>query len=237
MAAVVLFAAPGISRASLIGPPQSPTITISIEGVSSQFQSTPALNQFANRGGNRRELTTPIAFQGVLENQADVVIEQLEFDPDPFVVNNILITNLTGSTQVYTVGIALPTAFAAPNLISGNITSSVIDSGGVPGATLASVAGFSIYSAQIDFATVATLQDHPFTLIAASGGSNSSPASFGPNVNAIAVTSNIGIQLRFSITAGDTASILSRFDVVDIPEPASMMLLGLGALALVRRRH
>jgi hypothetical protein len=46
------------------------------------------------------------------------------------------------------------------------------------------------------------------------------------------VTSNIGIQLRFSLTPGDTAAILSRFDVTEIPEPASAALVGIG-LALV----
>jgi hypothetical protein len=36
--------------------------------------------------------------------------------------------------------------------------------------------------------------------------------------------------LRFSLTAGDTASILSRFDVVAIPEPATLVL---GAILLM----
>ena len=58
----------------------------------------------------------------------------------------------------------------------------------------------------------------------------SSAASFGPIVNAVPVTSNIGIQLRFSLTAGDTASILSRFDVVAIPEPTTFAL---GAVVLL----
>jgi hypothetical protein len=40
------------------------------------------------------------------------------------------------------------------------------------------------------------------------------------------VTSNIGIQLRFMLTPGDTASILSRFDVNPVPEPATMVLCG-----------
>jgi hypothetical protein len=63
---------------------------------------------------------------------------------------------------------------------------------------------------------------------------------FGPTPSAVPVTSNIGIQLRFSLTPGDTLSISSRFDVKRIPEPASAAVIGLG-LALVaggiRRRQ
>ncbi len=162
-----------------------------------------------------------------------MVVSQLEFDPDPFVLNNILITNTTNATQIYTVTVTLPTTFPGPNIISGNVRSDVIDGGGDPGATLASVTGFPVYSAQIDFATVATLQNDPFSVVAPPAGSASSPASFGPSINAVPVTSNIGIMLRFSLTAGDTASILSRFDVVAIPEPASFTLLLVAALVAV----
>jgi hypothetical protein len=57
-------------------------------------------------------------------------------------------------------------------------------------------------------------------------------------LSAIPVTSSIGIQLRFTLTPGDTASILSRFDVV-IPEPATMTLGAVAALIAVAlgRRH
>jgi hypothetical protein len=107
------------------------------------------------------------------------------------------------------------------------------------GATVATAAPTALYQAQIDGTTVATLQNNPFSVIAAAGGSNTASASFGPSLGAVPVTSNIGIQLRFSLTAGDTASILSRFDVVDIPEPASVVLVAVGlagALCIAARR-
>jgi hypothetical protein len=77
--------------------------------------------------------------------------------------------------------------------------------------------------------TVATLQDDPFSLVALSGLSNTASAAFGPSPNGVPVTSNIGIQLRFSLTAGDSASILSRFDVLDpivrVPDAGSSAAL------------
>jgi hypothetical protein len=152
-------------------------------------------------------------------------------------LNNILVTNTTTSTQVFSAFVGLPTTFGAPNTISGNVLTAVID-GGTDGATVATVSGQPIYQAQIDGTTVATLQNDPFSVVAPPTDTNSAGASFGPTANLIPVTSNIGIQLRFTLTAGDTASIVSRFDVV--PEPAaSLGLGGMVLLAITRRlaRH
>jgi PEP-CTERM motif-containing protein len=173
----------------------------------------------------------------ILNGRAHVRIEELQFDPDPFVLNNILVTNTTTSTQIFSAFVGLPTTFIAPNFISGNVRTSVID-GGQDGATIATASPTSIYQAQIDGTTVATLQNHPFSVIAPAGGSNTASASFGPTLNAIPVTSNIGIQLRFSLTPGDTASILSRFDVEAVPEPATVVLVvvGLAGTVCIARR-
>jgi hypothetical protein len=194
----------------------------------------------ADLPGGGRKLGIPIAQQHIQGNRASVVIEQLAFDTDPFVLNNILITNTTTTAQVYSVTVGLPTTFAGPNLISGNVRTDAIDGGGAPGATISTVSGSPIYSAQIDFATVATLQNDPLSIIAPAGGSAGAAASFGPSVNATAVTSNIGIQLRFMLSAGDTAAVLSRFDVVAVPEPSTLLLsvIGLGAIVQMgwRRR-
>lgn len=208
-----------------------PTITVDDEGFEGPaWEYSPAVDVLQDLPERGHKLGVPKALEHIQGNRADVVISQLEFDPDPFVLNNVLITNTTGSTQIYTVGIGLPTVFPGPNIISGNVRTDAIDGGEAPGATVATVAGFPIYTAQIDFVTVATLQNDPFSVVAPPAGSASAAASFGPIVNAMSVASNIGIQLRFSLTAGDTASILSRFDVNPVPEPAS---LGLSIVALL----
>jgi hypothetical protein len=230
------------SRAEMIGDIVPPIITISADGFGGPaWEYSPALEVLENLPDRGRKLGIPTARMHIQGNRASVVIEELAFDPDPFVLNNILITNTTTSTQIYTVGLALPTVFGGPNLISGNVRTDVIDGGGGPGATIASVTGFPIYAAQIDFGTVATLHNDPTSVTALAGGSASLPASFGPTVNPIAVSSNIGIQLRFSLTAGDTASILSRFDVAPVPEPSALGLaaLGMGLATIVawRRRR
>jgi hypothetical protein len=209
-----------------------PTISVGVEGFGGpNWEYSPALDALQNLPERGKKLGVPTAVAHILGDRADVTIQELEFDPDPFVLNNILITNTTGSIQFYTVGIALPTTFAAPNIISGNVRADVIDGGGAPGAVLSTVGAFPIYDAQIDFTSVATLLNALTTVVAPAGSSASASASFGPSVSGIPVTFSMGIQLRFSVTPGDTAAILSRFDIV--PEPTTLSLGLLSVLATV----
>ena len=214
-----------------------PTIEISIEGnPAPTWRYSPTAGDYrgATAADGGYELSGPREFD-ILNNWAHLTIEVLQWDPDPFVLNNILVTNTTTSMQIFSAFVGLPTTFGAPNSISGNVRTDVID-GGNDGATVATT-GQALYAAQIDSVTVATLQDDPFSVIALSGSSNTAFASFGPSTSAVPVLSNIGIQLRFSLTPGDTASILSRFDVVDaraaVPDAGSAAALVAIALPLV----
>lgn len=173
-------------------------------------------------------------WQGALGGLADIEILELHFHPNPYVLNNILVTNISGITQTFTIGVMLPTTFGSPNQILGSITTQVID-GNSNGATIAAPVGGSIYEAIIDGFTVATMQDDPFSVVAPVAGVNNALDDFGPSLNALGVGAFIAIKLTFTLTAGDTAAILSRFDV--IPEPSSVMLLGAASILLARRRR
>jgi hypothetical protein len=225
-------------NAGLLSADQLPTFTIQAQGAESAWTWTPTVNAFepVPDGYLLRNVYQQV---GVLNGRADVKVDLLRFNPDPFVLNNILVTNTTTTTQIFSAFVGVPTTFAAPNNISGTITTSVIDEG-ANGATVASVSPTAIYQAQIDFVTVATMQNDPFSLTTTT--STASSATFGPIASGVPVTSNMGIQLRFSLTAGDTAAILSRFDVTVIPEPASAavcagtMLMLSGTFSRRRRR-
>ena len=231
-AALALFCAiTGGAFQAFAGTITLPTIEISIEGnPAPAWKYTPSAREYRGitGAGGGYELSGPQEFD-ILNNWAHLTIETLQWDPDPFVLNNILVTNTTSSTQIFSAFVSLPTSFGAPNSISGNVRTNVID-GGDDGANVATVSPTALYQAQIDGFTVATLQNHPFSVSAPIGGSNTAFASFGPLLSAIPVSSSIGIQLRFSLTPGDTASFLSRFDVVEpvvnrVPDAASSAAL------------
>lgn len=213
-----------------------PTITMQAQGAADPWSYSPPTTAYApSKDGYA--LRNAFNQDGVCDNHANVSVQDLEFNADPFVLNNILVTNTTASTQIFSVFVGLPTTFPAPNLISGTVTTSVIDGNASGSATVSTVTGQPIYKGQIDLTTVATMQNDPFSV--STPGSGSATNSFGPSVNLIPVTSSIGIQLTFQLTAGDTAAILSRFDVSPIPEPASAATVGalLVVSGLVSRRH
>ena len=95
--------------------------------------------------------------QAVLDTGAGTItLEELEFDPDPFVTNTVLITNLTALTQVYTVTTTLPTVFpVSPNFIRGSVTVALLDDA-ANGATFSTAPGWPIYTALIDGFAVKT---------------------------------------------------------------------------------
>jgi len=159
-----------------------------------------------------------------------LTVRELRYDPEPIVYGNFLVQNVSGVTQTYTVGYSLPTTWPAPNLIRGSIDTSIIGTDG----QISAVTNSAIYSAQIDFNTVKTLQDYPFTLWTPQDAKSAS-AQFGFDVNAVAVNSSIGIELKFQLSPGDTAAIISDFEVTTIPEPSSLALALLGACVVVWR--
>jgi hypothetical protein len=189
---------------------------------------SPTAGDFTPKGdGGDFELSNEADVPGV--PSASVTVKELEFNNDPFVLNNFSVTNNLTTPQIFTVFVGLPTTVAAPNVITGSILTSVID-GGLDGAAITTLPGQPLYKAEVDLAPVpgATLQNSPFSVIAPAGGIASLGASFGPLAGP-AVTSSIGIQLQFTLTPGDTASILSRFDVVPgtgggLPEPTTITL-------------
>ena len=159
-----------VSQATMLGPVVPPTISISVDGFSGpNWEFTPAVDALEKATGQGRgqKLGLARAFQNILGNRANVEITQLEFDPDPFVLNNILVTNTTTTTQIFSAFVGLPTTFAGPNIISGTVRTNVID-GAIGGATVATAPSTPIYAAQIDGVTVATLQNHSFSVVCAS---------------------------------------------------------------------
>jgi len=158
------------------------------------------------------------------------------FNPDPFVTNNFTLTNLSGSTQTFTItSIANILPIGPASLTSGSIDGSITDIPLYGGATISTVSGNALYTALIDGSTYQTLLDDPFsvTVPGSSGGSaDVGPASFS-NLLGPAITNDIGIRIQFSLTPGDSVSFTSVFSVAAVPVPAAIWLFGSGLVGLI----
>lgn len=165
-------------------------------------------------------------------------------NPDPFVIANFVVTNNSAFDQTFSITVTLPTNSGNLNsFIGGSVTGSVTDLNG-DGATLSSPAAGSIYSAIIDNNVVETLLDDPFSVSTGAFQSNTvGPADFGSPIPSQPylplVTTNIGITLTFTLSAGDSASFTSIFVVeyAVIPGPAGLAMLGVAGLFAGSRRR
>ncbi|MDX1649343.1 MAG: hypothetical protein R3263_05775, partial [Myxococcota bacterium] len=145
----------------------------------------------------------------------------LTLDPDPTVSLAFGITNTGTTVQTFTFSTNLPVSvtFGPPSFIKGSISGSLTDADGAlestgDRATLDAPSGGAIYTAFIDGTPVRTLlpdsaNPPPYQVASALGSTAIGPADFGiPTAESVsqATSSDIGLQIRFTLTPGDSAS-------------------------------
>jgi hypothetical protein len=158
-------------------------------------------------------------------------------DPDPFINGTFSITNTANSTQTFTVNFNLDsTVQFAQSLMNGAFAGTLNDANGDGSASIGRVAGSAgFYSALIDGNLVRSLGSSAYSYSgAAFGSSQVGPESFDPVVGP-ALNATIGLQFRFTLSAGDSVSFSSLFNVV--PAPGAIALLGAAGCIGSRRRR
>ncbi len=164
----------------------------------------------------------------------------IDIDSDPVVTGTTGVTNLFGVTQQFTLLFTLPVvAMPGGTLTGGSYRGTVTDNNG-DGATVSTVPGSALYTAQLDGANWQALYPHVASTSAGLFGSAAIPTmNFGtpiPSLPGPAVAKSIGIKLDFNLTALDSASFTS-VHVVNVPEPQTGALMALGLALLAKRRR
>lgn len=165
--------------------------------------------------------------------------------PEPFMVGNVVVTNTTTVTQAILVQMTLAVGSPLPfTLVGGSISGAVTDLTG-NGASLSSIGTSPIYTGFTDFgfgtqSTAAALMSSATITAGTNQSASIGPAGFGgifPSKPNGAVLENITVQFHFTLSAGDSASFTSIFDVQAIPAPGVLALLGAAGAVRSRRRR
>jgi hypothetical protein len=154
----------------------------------------------------------------------------LTFDADPYVESWVSLTNKTSSAKIYTLTFTVDLEEAVtPTSVYGGSVSGSLTAGSSGGGYLSTVGSTPLYLGMIDGGGVLPLYPHPSSW---TGNAIITEQSAGPLSYEGTVDETISIQHKFKLGAGDTVTLNGYFEVV--PEPATVALLGLGALSLIR---
>jgi hypothetical protein len=163
---------------------------------------------------------------------------------DPFVDATINVTNNSINTETFWIYMPLNIVPTGPNaLMSGSVAAALSSQSLDTPAQLATNGVDPIYQAyanplfpQDPGAVERTLLNVGYTLNAAPGNSASDSDAFTNEAGPAVIITDIAILLRFTLTAGDSASVTGIFEVL-VPGPGGLAAFALvGVLGSRRRR-
>jgi hypothetical protein len=160
----------------------------------------------------------------------------ITFKSEPYVESWIAIKNTTGSPQTYTVTFTEPVlpAIGPSSIYGGSVGGSLTTDSG--GGYVSTVDPVPLYLGMIDDTGILSFYPHQSLWNNPGGGTTMINLQQAWGLTDGAVNNSISIQHKFELGAHDAVALSGYFQV-DVPEPATIGLLGLGGLALLKKRR
>jgi len=150
-------------------------------------------------------------------------------DPDPFISGNFTVTNTSSMMQTFDITFGLP---ISPSFTSGYMTGSL--SGSYVDANNDGSAMLSLNSWEglIDGASQMSLLSLAGPCMGAGCSVSFGEVTDGPILYTGGANNTIGIHMNFGLSAGDSVTFDTLFDVTPVPVPAAVWLFGSGLIGL-----
>jgi len=202
----------------------------------------PAMETLTNFTGNLADTTVSSSVSWNVETDVTTMMGSFDMagvwnyswrvmaDPDPFIDAVFSVKNMSLSTQTFTInfGLGVSPVFTNGNM-SGDLTAGFEDTSGDGSVTFSVDSWFG----QINGADVMPLSTAAFAPVICSGtGCTGSFSTADGPLPYTGTVNDIGLALSFTLSAGDTASFDTRFEVAPVPVPAAVWLFGSGLLGL-----
>lgn len=150
-------------------------------------------------------------------------------DPDPFISGSFSVTNTSAMMQTFDITFGLPISPSFTNgYMTGSLSGSYVDANNDGSATL----NLNAWDGLIDGSSKMNL----FGFAGPCSGTGCSVSIAEVTQNSIFYTgdanSTIGIHMNFALSAGDSVTFDTLFDVTPVPVPAAVWLFGSGLIGL-----
>lgn len=160
---------------------------------------------------------------------------EFTFESDPYVISWVSIKNTTSISQIYTVTFTEPVTPALSTSIYGGSVSGSLTTDPL-GGYISTVASEPLFLGLIDNVATLPFYPHPSTWSKSGSGTTVIGLQEAWDLAGGAVNNSISIRHTFELGAHDAVALTGYFQV-ELPEPATIGLLGLGGLVLLKWRR
>lgn len=216
-----------------------PVIMVSWESADGQIQGSETM--IYREGDSRRTPDDKNPHRFTIQDQlqkGDCDIDlTMVYDEDPLVAGAFAAANNSVSDLIFTITFTSPInpAITPSTLYGGSMSGSYTDTGKDGSILVSTVSPDPLYQGMIDGVDIFSIYPHlsSWTALNFGSGNIAADGDLTNNVGPQAL-STISLEYKFLLSAGDSATMNGVFEVV--PEPATLSILGLGGLLMLRKK-